>query len=313
MPTLSIITVTFQSAGKLPNFLASTKSAAPDAECIVVDNASADGTARVASQCGADRVIVSESNLGFGRACNVGAVNSTGEWLLFANPDLTLERIPSIRASNSSPFGIVGSSLSEKGTLHRPSLRAEAHFAEDAISQLLFRVAPQGIAWLAPQRRHPSRWASGALLLCRRDEFLNVGGFDPRFFLYFEDRDLARKYRRVGYPLRLDPHLRGTHGHGESSSNVPSWRLQACSLASWIEYRGIWHGASAARRTAELSLSVLSTICRLGKHTSDTRAQRKSAEAAEILAFLLDLERQMPEPAGYHPVARAVLSEARRP
>lgn len=310
MSQLSIITVAYQSAEKLPDFLASARSAVPDAETIVVDNASTDETVAVARRHDADRVILSSANLGFGRACNLGAGNARGDWLLFANPDLAIESVPPLRPPGSDPFGIAGGSLAEKGNASCSSLRAEPTFAEEVAAQLLYRLIPRGYDRLAPRRRRPARWASGALLLCRRDEFLELGGFDPRFFLYFEDRDLARKYRGAGHRLRHDERLRGRHGHGASSPSVRSWIREAWSLVSWIEYRGVWCGPAAARHAARLTLSGLSSIRMLGERVPGDRATRKAEEVAQILAFLQDLDRQLASSENFHPFARAALREA---
>jgi N-acetylglucosaminyl-diphospho-decaprenol L-rhamnosyltransferase len=310
---LSIITVAYQSAEKLPGFLASARSAAPCAESIVVDNASTDETVAVARRHDADRVISSSANLGFGRACNLGAGSARGDWLLFANPDLAIESVPPLPLLGERPFGIAGGWLSEKGHASCPSLRAEPTFAEEAATQLFYRLIPRGHDRLAPRRRRPSRWASGALLLCRRDEFLGLGGFDPRFFLYFEDRDLARRYRRAGHPLRLEERLRGHHGHGASSPGVRSWVREAWSLVSWIEYRGVWRGPAAARHAARLTLSGLSSIRVLGERIPGDRTTRKAEEVAQILAFLQDLDRQLAGSENFHPFARAALREALSP
>jgi N-acetylglucosaminyl-diphospho-decaprenol L-rhamnosyltransferase len=309
LSTLSIITVTYQSAEKLPDFLASARSAASEAEHIVVDNASTDRTTRVAHRHGAHQVVESPTNVGFGRACNLGADCASGDWLLFANPDLTIESVPTLEPTCSRPFGIAGGWLSERGNPHKPSLRAEPTLPEEAIAQLLYRLVPNGISRFARQRRRPACWASGALLLCRRSEFLELGGFDPRFFLYFEDRDLAGRYRRRDFPLHLDARLRGHHGHGKSSPSVRSWVREAWSLISWIEYRGIWHGPPAARHAAGLTLSTLSSMHSLGERIPGDRAKKKAAEAAHIIAFLCDFEQHLTDATGFYPFAGPALHD----
>jgi N-acetylglucosaminyl-diphospho-decaprenol L-rhamnosyltransferase len=314
MSTLSIITVTHQSAEKLPGFIAAARSAAPGAETIVVDNASTDETAFVAHRHGADRVIASPANVGFGRACNLGAQQASGEWLLFANPDLAIERVPTLTAaapSESKMYGIRAGLISEQGGSHRSSLRAEQTFVEDATAQLLYRLVPRGLARFIPKRRWPPRWASGALFLCRRRELAAVGGFDPRFFLYFEDRDLSARYRSAGYPILLESRLRGVHGHGQSSRGVDTWVREAWSLVSWIEYRGVWHGRSAAGHAARLTLSALSSIRRLNGHLQNDRSVKKAAEIAQILILLSNLEKHLKDVPDCHPLARAALDDAR--
>jgi hypothetical protein len=310
LPQLSIITVAYQSAEKLPGFLACARSAAPDAQCIVVDNASTDGSSDIARRQGADQVVACPSNLGFGRACNTGAGHADGDWLLFANPDLAIECVPTLTtAATSERYGIRAGLISEKGGPYRSSLRAEQTVTEDAIAQLLYRLVPRALSGYLPKRRWPARWASGALFLCRRSEFAATGGFDPRFFLYFEDRDLAARYRSRRYPILRESHLRGSHGHGQSSHGIDSWVREAWSLVSWIEYRGVWHGTRQARHAARLTLAALSSIRLLGERMPGDRTGKKAAEAAHIIAFLDDLEQQLPDATGFHPFARAALHD----
>lgn len=308
MSTISIITVSYQSAEKLPGFLTSARSAACEAESIVVDNASTDDTVSIAHGHGADRVVVSPTNLGFGRACNLGAEHASGEWLLFANPDLVIEHVPALATAGASQrYGIRAGLISEKGSPHRSSLRAEQTLGEDVIAQLLYRLVPHNLSGLIPKRRWPPRWASGALFLCRRREFAAVGGFDPRFFLYFEDRDLAARYRSAGYPILLEPRLQGSHGHGQSSQGVDPWVKEAWSLVSWIEYRGIWHGSAAARRAARLTLSTLSAIRRSDRYFHSDRVRRKAAEAARMVTFLCNLQQHLEDMSDFYPFARTAL------
>jgi N-acetylglucosaminyl-diphospho-decaprenol L-rhamnosyltransferase len=62
-----------------------------------------------------------------------------------------------------------------------------------------------GAILLRRTRRHHDRvapgWVSGVALMVRRAEFLAVGGFDPAFFMYYEDVDLCRRYRARGLEL----------------------------------------------------------------------------------------------------------------
>jgi hypothetical protein len=57
------------------------------------------------------------------------------------------------------------------------------------------------------------------MLLVSRKEFLDLGGFDPRFFLYYEDRDLSRRYRNADLPVRVTEGVLGRHVAGTSSAS----------------------------------------------------------------------------------------------
>jgi N-acetylglucosaminyl-diphospho-decaprenol L-rhamnosyltransferase len=307
---LSIITVGYESATKLPGFLAAAAHAAPNAERIVVDNASRDQTARVARRHGAEQVLASAENVGFGRACNLGARAAAGEWLLFANPDIELERVPSHLRRDARAYGLGAGVVAEDGGVHRPAVRAEATVVEDVFAQLLTRFLPREVSRWAPKRRHPARWASGAVLLCRKSEFLSLGGFDERFFMYFEDRDLGRRYRDCGYRLRAELDLRASHGHGASSPSVASWIRELWSLTSWIEYRGIWHGPDAASAAASLALRTLGAMQATIVRAPLGRTRRKRESVRMILRGLGEIERRLPSGAGFYPNACAALSAA---
>jgi N-acetylglucosaminyl-diphospho-decaprenol L-rhamnosyltransferase len=305
---LSIVTVGYQSAGKLPEFLAAAARAAPDAEYVVVDNASSDNTGAVARENGAHQVIRNDVNLGFGRACNLGAQHAIGEWILFANPDILLESVPSLKGRRDQAYGLGAGVIAEDARRHTPALRAETSLAEDTFTQLWTRIFPPAMTKHFPKRRRPPRWASAAVLLCRKSEYEAVGGFDDRFFLYFEDRDLGRRYRKHMYPLHAEPALRANHGHGASSPGLASWVRESWSLVSWIEYRGIWQGQDAASATASLSLSTLRKFQAVGARLPIERARRKRQDIENILTHLHTFSDRLVPDLGFYPHAREALA-----
>jgi N-acetylglucosaminyl-diphospho-decaprenol L-rhamnosyltransferase len=307
MDDLSIVTVGYQSAAKLPAFLQSAADAAPGAEYIIVDNASTDDTEAVARQNGAHQVVHSDRNIGFGRACNLGAESASGQWLLFANPDITLESVPALDRPAGERYGLGAGLISEHGSDYKSALRAETRVAEDAFAQLWTRFFPRALSSHFPKRRRPARWASAAVLLCRRSEFLSIGGFDRRYFLYFEDRDLGRQYRESMYPLRMEPGLRARHGHGDSSPSVASWVRESWSLVSWIEYRGIWQGQGKADATAKMALSTLQRLQRIGDQLPLGRVRRKNQSVENILGRLRTFDGQLGNDLDFYPHARAAL------
>ena len=90
------------------------------------------------------------------------------------------------------------------------------------------------------------------MLLSARAEFLHGGGFRPEFFLYYEDRDLARRYRDAGLPVGTTRSLVARHTPGTSSATNDSLRIAAGGWAylGWIEYLSLWHGDATARLAA---------------------------------------------------------------
>ncbi|MCU0832209.1 MAG: glycosyltransferase family 2 protein [Rhizobiaceae bacterium] len=185
----SIITVAYNSSAVLPAMLASLPR---DTEVIVVDNASSDHSADIATAAGA-QVIRLQANRGFGPACNAGAAMAKSEFLLFLNPDAELDgdalgeleaaadRNPHASAFNPAIAGRDG----------RPYFKHR--------SVLLPRGQWIGRGW--PQQDAAIPVLSGAALFCRRACFGTVGGFDERIFLYHEDDDLALRLKAECGPL----------------------------------------------------------------------------------------------------------------
>jgi N-acetylglucosaminyl-diphospho-decaprenol L-rhamnosyltransferase len=293
---ISAVVVTHESASCVGNCLASLREHVPDAELVVVDNASNDASAQIARAFGA-RVVALPRNLGFGRGCNAGVAAASGEHVLFVNPDVTLvsagqEALEELLARR--PFGLVpGRLVDSTGALRRERRLPEPSFLSDFLTHTVGMLQPRGLR--SPQRlsrESPDGWASAALLLAARDEFERVGGFDPRFFLYYEDRDLCARYRAKRLPLRATDAVVGVHLGGGSSDGDPL-RVEPLGWAflSWLEYVSIHRGERAARigaaagwqtlRAIDTGLSVCVSLAPRGGRIASKRRQVES-----LVAFL---------------------------
>jgi N-acetylglucosaminyl-diphospho-decaprenol L-rhamnosyltransferase len=313
MHDLSLITVTYRSASKLPSFLDAARRAAPDAQIVIVDNGSDDDTIQVAKRHAPSATVLgSGANLGFGRGCNLGASEASGRWLLFLNPDVELHEI-TLPARGTHVRRGLWSGLIASSDARRPSsgLRADTSLLEDYIKQLFSHFLPPSIASAMPVRRKPSGWASGALLLTRKQDFQLVGGFDPRYFLYYEDRDLGGKYRQLGMPITELSGLVGRHAPGTSSSNVLSARREAWSFVSWFEYLSRWRGYATAQRAASVVHTTLERAIRIGETAGITdRIRQKALHMADVLRYIRGFDDELPSVSdAYYPYARQAISE----
>jgi GT2 family glycosyltransferase len=290
---LSVVVVTYQSAACVGQCLASVRSAFPDAELIVVDNGSQDETSKVVRSTAAEaRLVENRMNLGFGRACNIGARAATGSHILFINPDAGIESVDKAATNDllsTRPFGLIAPTL--VGELD--SRKAEVTWLVDYAQNTFDLLRPK--EWKRTARTYRSSrpaWVSGAILVVARDEFTNLGGFDRRFFLYYEDRDLSRRYREAKLPVRATNAIKGHH-LGSSSSTLKGVPVEPIGwrLLSWIQYLSIHEGERSARRA---TLAVLGTLhaLHLGVRflavTRWSRAARKAEQLERILAFLAD-------------------------
>ena len=141
--------------------------------------------------------------------------------------------------------------------------------------------------------RRSAWWPGGAALICSRAEFLRIGGFRPEFFLYYEDRDLARRYRAAGLPVRTTRSIVARHTPGTSSTSGDSLRVAALGWAylGWIEYLNLWRGEATARRAVAL-VDVLrgltdALLARLASRSPlSERVERKRTQLRGVETFV---------------------------
>jgi N-acetylglucosaminyl-diphospho-decaprenol L-rhamnosyltransferase len=203
-----------------------------DCEVIVLDNASADGTDEmVRSEFPSARLVASIENLGFGPGVNRAAVEASGEYLLLLNPDTVVhDRAVQnlLEFARARPeHGLYGGrTLDPDGRVNpgscwgAPSLWSLFCFATALSTAFkgtrLFDPESLG-SWQRDSVREVDI-VTGCLLLVRRGLWEDLGGFDPRFFMYGEDADLALRARALGYRPAITPDAVVTHEIGVSSA-----------------------------------------------------------------------------------------------
>lgn len=221
-------------------------------EVIVVDNASSDGSAEALSRLEGVRLEVLPKNRGFGAACNTGAIFTRAQWILFLNPDCTLtpDVVPYLleQAAADPACVAIGPRIenpdgSTQGSARGdPSMLAGIFGRTSTLTRLLpgaQRLARQ-IVW--PEAVPPGQssvsvdWLSGACLLVRRVAFESVQGFNPAFFLYWEDADLCRRLRGILGTVRYAPGVTVRHVVGHSSQHVEEAALRAFHESAYTYY-----------------------------------------------------------------------------
>jgi len=179
----------------------------------VVDNASADGSCdglEGATQAPL-AIIRNTDNRGFGGACNQGATGSDADYLLFLNPDTRLMpgslELPAryLQSPEHSAVGIVGIQLLDAdGHVARNTARTPTAWSMIGNSLGVDRLMPSIFpphfvtAWAHDETREVDQ-VMGAFFLVRRSVFERLGGFDARFFVYYEDLDFAARARALGF------------------------------------------------------------------------------------------------------------------
>jgi N-acetylglucosaminyl-diphospho-decaprenol L-rhamnosyltransferase len=314
---VTIISVAFESAEVLPEFVSAAAEAMPTAEILIVDNGSTDGGVGLVATHPQVRVVRSEVNLGFGRACNLGATHARGRLLVFANPDLRLVRCDLTDVISGESVGFVAGAVFDEMGRPMPSLCRDRGRVRSWYLEVLGRLRLPG---LPRSRRQVSRrpgYPNGALCVADAEEFRRVGGFDPRYFLFHEDRDIAKRYREAGLPLQFVRGVAGHHLHGSSSSASWSIARQGWSIISWLEYTGIWDGPERSNRLFRWVIGQLGVlagiamnIARLGVMPDAWR--KKGGEYQALRNWMLEFDRHLPVGVdGLYPHALSALNRYR--
>jgi N-acetylglucosaminyl-diphospho-decaprenol L-rhamnosyltransferase len=241
---------------------------------VLADNGSTDGAPERAAERPGVELVRTGGNLGYGRAANVGVPHAPGDWVVVANPDLRWEPgalDTMLDAVERWPrAGVLGPAiLSPDGTLY-PSARALPSLGRGIGHALLGWWWPSN-PWTAGYRRErgapregEAGWLSGSCLLLRREAFAAVGGFDPAYFMYFEDLDLCERICRAGWQVVYVPAAVVTHEGGVSTSRDPRAMADAHHASAWRYLSRRYAGARWApvRLALRAGLAVRAALAR---------------------------------------------------
>jgi GT2 family glycosyltransferase len=109
-------------------------------------------------------------------------------------------------------------------------------------------------------------WLSGACMLARREAMQEVGGFDERYFLYWEDADLCRRLRGRGWHVRYVPDASAVHQVGHSSRTAKAASVRAFHRSAYLYYAThVAPGPFNAKRPLARALLAARCWLRLGR------------------------------------------------
>lgn len=219
MPPISVVIVNYNTADYLRECLASIYQWMDGkTEVIVVDNASTDGSvAMVKADFPQVKLIQSEKNIGFGLGNNLGVQHASQPYVFLFNSDAFLQMdsataLLSYMQKNQdvrcvTPKVVLPKTfeIQPKTFGFTPTLKRV--FMQSIGLNRLFKYQPffRGIDGEARWTREMAvGWVSGVCMLMRREDFLKVGGFDARFFMYCEDVELCMKLGKLGKIILLD-------------------------------------------------------------------------------------------------------------
>jgi GT2 family glycosyltransferase len=211
-------------------------------EVWVVDNASTDGSPDlVRERFGWVHLVASEENLGFGKAINLVARQTTSEWIATANADIALRpgaldalleaggRDPA--AGAIAPRLVLPNGETQHSVFAFPTITFSALLAVGAFK--VSRTIGDRRAFVGhwdTERARRVPWAIAAFLLVRRSAWDEVGGFDERQWMYAEDLDLGWRLHRAGWATRYEPRAVVDHESAASTTQLfgpelaPHWQ-----------------------------------------------------------------------------------------
>jgi hypothetical protein len=271
---------------------------------VVADNGSTDGSVdMLRTEYRQAHVFVDRSNPGYGSASNAAITLCRSEYVLLLNSDTVL--VPgALRALcdylDANPrVAIVGPRLrNPDGTLQR-----SLHQFPTPLVTLLDYSWVGRVVGLVPglrklyvasdshenARRIP--WVTGAALAIRKSAFQEVGGFDPSFFMYYEEVDLSYRLYRAGWETHFTPSAEVMHVGGASTSQQrgPMYAQQISAALQYSEHHHSDLGVTLT--TFALKFSLVSRLIgdTLRLHLTRDLARRQTLQ--DDIAVLRDMVR----------------------
>jgi len=270
--TVSIVIVNFNGGLGLLDCVQSIIDTHYSAEIVVVDNDSKDDSIeRLTATFGALKqlhIVRNDANLGFSKACNIGARQSSAPYLLFLNPDCVIypDTIPALVQvlERHQDAGLVG------GMLLNPdgSEQSGGRRAMPTPWRVLVRLT--GLFHL--KKRYPKIFSdfllnqdepndqeneveatSGACMMMSRKAMEATGCFDENYFLHVEDLDCCMRMRRNGFKVFFVPKAKVTHQKGVCGNDRPVF-------VEWHKHRGMirFYDLYYARQYPKLFMALLS-------------------------------------------------------
>lgn len=203
LPTVSVVIVNYRVEDRVADAVASVQGQHCVVQIIIVDNGSVSPRLKLLQhKYPTVKLIESDTNVGFAAAANIGAQAASAEFLFFLNPDATAEPgcIDHLVAAYQTRPGVVG-----------PAIYAAANASRDigaTMNHVGMSISLDGV--------QPPLYVSGCALLTSRNLFIQLGGFDDRYFLFVEDTELCWRALLAGYDVHAIAEANVFHEGGAS-------------------------------------------------------------------------------------------------
>lgn len=242
---LSVLTVTHNNENSIDDYLKTIiHSLPPNSEIIIIDSGSSDKTLDKINSFKSEyrnidiKLYPNKENIGYGGGSNVAANYAKGKYLLLLNPD-TRTKDDAISkliqfAKQNEKVGLIAPKLVQSNGEVQPSVRKLPTIL-GAIAEYYFGIKNMYEAYVPKTEQAVEvECVVGAAILIRREIFINLKGFNEKFFLYYEDIDLCKRIRKMGLKIFYLPEVLIEHQVGGSISEQKT---------KWIKTSAkIYHG-----------------------------------------------------------------------
>ncbi len=313
MSPMAVVVISYNTRTLLRECLESVVAELPS-ELVVVDNASGDGSADMVVSSFPDAILVGNTqNIGFASAANRGIRAVASPYILLLNGDTRLPpgslRELATYLWRHPSVAVVGPKLRDAIGRSQASERSFPAIWDLLLDWTHMYALIEGIPYIREsfprtRRRTGARsvpWVLGAALAIRRTAFEDVGGFDPDFFLYYEEVDLCYRLRRAGWQVHFSPGVEVVHVGGASASQRPTETMVQAfrGLAQFYDR----HYAGWRRRSLDVLLPALASarLVRDGVRWRLTDDPGSRSTLARNISAWKELQRgewQMPAAAG---------------
>jgi len=262
---VAIIMVSYNNILDLPSVRQAMEASSLQIQFVLVDNASSQIDSIKLAHENFDHPIViqREKNYGFGSSCNRGVREVNADVYFFLNPDtslsdpLTIDKLYTFLKKERPAAGIVAPRLRYLNGNHQETCRRfpvwhmplfqrshffhKTKFGKKYIDHFLMRdydcTKPRMVDWV-----------QGSTLMIDAHLFHEIGGFDKRYFMYFEDTDLCQESWQRGRPVYYVPQIEVFHEYGKASASTPGMiksflknRMVRAHILSWMKYMYKWY------------------------------------------------------------------------
>jgi len=258
---------------------------------VVVDNASTDGSVEAIADLPATVISLAE-NRGFAYGCNTGWRAGSAPFVLFLNPDASIEpaslyRLCKLLEDDARAGAAAPRIVHVDGSLDFSQRRFPCLRSTYARVFFLHRLFPRA-SWsdeIVRDEESYSRaaspdWVSGACIVVKRSALEEVGGLDEGFFLYCEDLDLCRRLRQLNYNVKYDPGAVAVHAGGASAPRASLLPVLATSRLRYARK----HRSRLASSLERIGLA-LEAMLRIVISRGGLARRAGNARAAQAVVF----------------------------